>query len=349
MKPQTKDAALAIRDVAAEWITTLEEGGERERAQCVAWLKESPEHVREFLLMTALWKGLDGIDAQSRLDIDALLDTAAAAVVPLDPNWIQQQPARQSNESQRGSRRKQWWLAGAAATLAAIGLALSWGMPMLSGPQVYETAIGQQRTVTLSDGSQVQLNTGTRLQVQLSDTRRELHLLDGEALFSVAHDSARPFEVHVGDALVRAVGTQFNIRRNARDTTVSVLEGTVLVAALEPQQESVAQRAQTLTAGEEVRITAHVGLDKLAQPNVRNAVAWRDRVLSFNGEPLGTIAAEINRYNDKLRIEVEGKARDRQLIGVFSVDDPESLLQFLSQQDDIRIERSGRVVKILPR
>ncbi|MBL8269333.1 FecR family protein, partial [Steroidobacter sp.] len=182
-----------------------------------------------------------------------------------------------------------------------------------------------------------------------SDTRRELHLLDGEALFSVAHDSTRPFEVHVGDALVRAVGTQFNIRRNARDTTVSVLEGTVLVAALEPQQESAAQRAQTLTAGEEVRITAHVGLDKLAQPNVRNAVAWRDRVLSFNGEPLGTIAAEINRYNDELRIEVEGKARDRQLIGVFSVDDPESLLQFLSQQDDIRIERSGRVVKILPR
>jgi transmembrane sensor len=105
-------------------------------------------------------------------------------------------------------------------------------MPMLSGKQVYETAISQQRTVTLADGSAVQLNTHTRLEVQLSGKLRELHLLEGEALFTVAHDTTRPFEVHVGEAVVRAVGTQFNIRRDVRDTTVSVLEGAVHVSAI---------------------------------------------------------------------------------------------------------------------
>jgi transmembrane sensor len=233
-------------------------------------------------------------------------------------------------------------------------------MPMLSGKQVYETTIGQQRTVTLADGSAVQLNTHTRLEVQLNGKLRELHLVAGEALFTVAHDATRPFEVHVGEAVVRAVGTQFNIRRDVRDTTVSVLEGTVLVSAISTDESQTSPPnatahdtpnpgAQALTAGEQIRITARVGLDRLAQPNVQKAVAWRNRVLTFNGEPLATIAAEINRYNEELQIEVVGKARERQLIGVFSADDPESLVQFLSQQDDIRVERSGAVIKILPR
>jgi transmembrane sensor len=360
MKPQTNDAALFIREAAAEWITALEQGGTRERTECLAWLRESPEHVREFLLMAALWKDLDGVDAQRRIDIEGLLATASATVVPIEPNKSQQQGASRSIPTNWSTHHKKWWLAGIAATAAAVALVLGWAMPMLSGKQVYETAVGQQRTVTLTDGSLVQLNTRTRLEVQLGGKLRELHLLEGEALFTVAHDATRPFEVHVGDALVRAVGTQFNIRRDVRDTTVSVLEGTVLVSAIgtddsQPHLPNDATHgtlnsgAQALSAGEQVRITARVGLDRLAQPNVQKAVAWRNRVLTFNGEPLVTIAAEINRYNDELQIEVEGKARERQLIGVFSADDPESLVQFLSQQDDIRVERSGAVVKILPR
>lgn len=360
MKPQSNDGILLIRDAAAEWITALEQGGARERTECLAWLRESPEHVREFLLMAALWKDLDGVDAQRRIDIDGLLDTASATVVPLEPNKSQQQGASRSSHSIWSSHRKKWWLAGIAATTAAVALTLGWAMPMLSGKQVYETAIGQQRTVTLADGSAVQLNTHTRLEVQLNGERRELHLLEGEALFTVAHDATRPFEVHIGEAVVRAVGTQFNIRRDVRDTTVSVLEGTVLVSAISTDESQTSSPndtahdtlnpgAQALTAGEQIRITARVGLDRLAQPNVQKAVAWRNRVLTFNGEPLATIAAEINRYNEELQIEVVGKARERQLIGVFSADDPESLVQFLSQQDDIRVERSGAVIKVLPR
>jgi transmembrane sensor len=96
----------------------------------------------------------------------------------------------------------------------------------------YETGIGEQRFVKLVDGSTMELNSRSRVRIRYSSLERDVDLIEGQALFHVAKDSARPFIVHSGSILVRAVGTQFDVYRKSSGTTITVVEG--LVAVLSP-------------------------------------------------------------------------------------------------------------------
>ncbi len=98
---------------------------------------------------------------------------------------------------------------------------------------VYSTDFGEQRTLTLEDGSVITLNTESRIRVRLSARERVITLTKGEVFFQVAHDARRPFWVSADGAVVRAVGTQFNIRIAPVDTVVSVVEGVVKVTLSE--------------------------------------------------------------------------------------------------------------------
>ena len=101
-----------------------------------------------------------------------------------------------------------------------------WG---LSKPTTYSTAIGEQRSFTLADGSTIELSPRSRVRVRLSDRERDIQLLDGQAFFTVTKDVNRPFVVAVDQARVRAVGTQFDVNKRRSGTTVTVLEGRVAV------------------------------------------------------------------------------------------------------------------------
>ncbi len=94
---------------------------------------------------------------------------------------------------------------------------------------LYSTDIGERRSITLADGSTVDLNARSKLRIEFSSAERRVELLDGQALFQVAKDKQRPFIVHSGDATVRAVGTQFDVYRKDSGTTITVLEGRVAV------------------------------------------------------------------------------------------------------------------------
>src|SRR6202020_2602328 len=97
---------------------------------------------------------------------------------------------------------------------------------------VFETEIGENRRVTLADGSVISLGGNTRIEVALSEKVRAIELTRGEALFKVAKDSARPFKVRAGDATIIAVGTEFNVERDSDRDVVSVTEGQVVVKAV---------------------------------------------------------------------------------------------------------------------
>src|SRR5690606_28626324 len=119
---------------------------------------------------------------------------------------------------------------------------------------VVRTGVGEQRTVTLEDGSRVSLNTATRLSLHFDRGVRRVRLQSGEALFEVARDPGRPFVVESGDRQVRALGTAFIVRRDAGRIAVTLMEGSVEVAPVGG------------TAGDEAVSVAQVPRDAPPEP-----------------------------------------------------------------------------------
>src|SRR6185437_3379033 len=186
---------------AAVWTWRLDSGTltAAERGGLEAWLREDPRHRRTFEELSLTWSALNRLTEGAQ---DASLE-AAEPPAPRRGLFAALRPAL------RG-RRAYWESAAAAVLVIALGTAL-W-ISRRPGMQVVATAVGQHRRVILADGTHLTLNTDTLLEVKLTAQRRDIYLRRGEAHFGVVHDVARPFFVHVGDAVVRDVGTQFEVR-----------------------------------------------------------------------------------------------------------------------------------------
>jgi transmembrane sensor len=206
--------------------------------------------------------------------------------------------------------------------------------------QTYTTAVGEQRSVRLADGSIVYLNTHSSVEIHFSSVARDIQLLDGEALFVVTHDIIRPFRVHADSALIQALGTEFNVYKHGRATTVSVIEGRVRVTSQEHAPQSVAAPIQLLAAGEEAQVSQS---DVIKRPtrDPAHTIAWRQRQLVFAGDTLAHVFEQVNRYNQTQITIPDPTVAARRLSGVFNVDDLDSLLQFLNGDGDLAFERHG--------
>lgn len=346
MRPIRQDDP-SITHKACEWLFALTDADAATQAEFGAWLRESPRHVEEFLLVSAAFRELDHVAADDGIDIDTLRSELAVTVMPLCKGATR--PARSAQTgagvSLPRSGRRFVRLAAAVAGLI-VGGWLLWAAHF--GGQNYSTAVGEIRSFELADGSVIELNTRSRMKVRFSGATRDVELLAGEALFKVARDPGRPFRVHAGSAVIQAVGTQFNVYRRAQVTTVSVIEGVVRVSEEAGAVTTlVPADAQMLVAGHEARIGADGHVMKLVAADTAKAIAWRERRLIFNGDRLVDVAAEFNRYNSAPHLRVDGAiAQSKQLAGIFDADDPESLLLFLADLGDVSVERDGDEVII---
>jgi transmembrane sensor len=308
------------RDVsreAAEWLTTLEKGDARDRKNFAAWLSRSPIHVQEFLNMTAIECDLENVPPDYVLDVAQV--RARRLNGPAKPDELH----RRASAVNLGSARSLRTLA-LAALLAAIAVGTTWWVGARTAPD-YTTTVGEQRTLALPDGSVVSLNARSRVEIEMHARSRNVRLIEGEALFKVRADSARPFIVHAGTAAIQAVGTQFNVDRRDREVRVAVLEGAVRISvASQPAPQPV-------RAGEEANIALEGPISIRHQMDMKKTLAWRERRLVFDGTPLTEIAAEFNRYNGQFRMRVEGAATQRRFTGVFDADDPESFVALLKK------------------
>ena len=333
----------SIAEQAAQWILELEDGSQTASlVDFAAWLKASPRHVEEFLLASAAWKHFDGIDAARRIEIEQVLAEANSNVISLGaPEGTSSASAQKTTLRSASNRR---WFVGLGLSAAVAGFALWWTLWL--GTQTYATSAGEQRSVKLTDGSVLQLNTQSRVQVNFKQSSRDIRLLEGEALFTVAHQAERPFRVHAGDTIVQALGTEFNVRRRNGGTTVSVVEGLVKVSmrvepnALLSRSSAPVPAAEKLSAGEQADIAADGAIAKHAKPNIADAIAWRERRLVFRDNTLADIIAEFNRYNAAYQIQLKDDAGEAiRLTGVFRADDPEAVLLYLDTNDELNVER----------
>src|SRR3984957_19878871 len=348
-KTRELEALYAVQ--ASGWVETMRYPNPGDEMRFVAWLKESPRNVRDFLLTLSLDCALEKLDAERLHSIEALIAKVDQRVTPFT---LRPAPAAAAGAR---SRRLRWAALAAGALVAAVSALFWYAHPRFHD---FETATGEQRTFELEGGSVVSLNTHSRVAVRLAAHAREVRLLRGEALFHVAHDPSRPFLVSTDDAVVQAVGTQFDVYRRDDGTVVAVLEGRVNVTTAAPAPAASGSAAapvagrgapstaavRSLGASQEAQVSHEGSVSIREVNNVSDTVAWRERRLIFHDQTLEQIVGEFNRYRaHPIRLEGNGVS-GRVYTGVFDADDADSLLQVLARDPALAVEREGEATLV---
>jgi transmembrane sensor len=330
--PSAKD----VREEACAWVARIDAGlSQEDKKSLSAWLATSPSHAAALLQMSRLW---DDMDIMAEL----------ADLFPL-------------RQQQAKWYRSPVALAAFSAAFACAAVLLGW---LLFGPissenengaltaEKFSTAVGEQLTVDLVDGTSLLLNTDSEIRVQYSDTYRKVILERGEVSFHVAHEPSRPFVVYVGDRVLEALGTIFNVELRANhDLEISVTEGRVRLSRTADGQSAGPVNAlsypsvvpeRIVVAGEEV-IAKDEGstIRKLEPEDIDVELAWQRGMLIFRGETLDAVLREVSRYTT-----VEFELADDSLAsvrvgGYFRAGDIDGLLVVLQKNFDIRATRSG--------
>ena len=352
---------LQVAQQAAEWFVANDEGplDAQQSSALVAWLRASPVHVEEFLRVASIARDLGTACADPAASADPLL--ARARAEPEDPEeslWSRLVAGVADIPSRR-------WQPAAVALVAlgvaSVGLLLSWNLRPAAPVRIPESVIalrfatghGEQQTQRLADNTLLHLNTDTSVTVRYSKTTRLVTLISGEAAFEVAHEAGRPFRVFAGAAEIVDLGTRFDVRRDDGATVVTVAEGRV---GVEPAPISGSDRTEGV-AGEPVRsvelgagqqLTVAVGAWPAAPVAVdpQRTMAWVHRQISFEGEPLGHVVAEFNRYAPKPIEITTPTLRDLEISGVFSVDDSAAFIAFLRSLDGVQVEVIDSSVRV---
>ncbi len=284
---------------ALRWSVRLGDGLDAaERAEFEAWRRADPAHQAAYDEMTGVSEAIDAMPAagaarlQARVAIDRAGESATHAAVPV--------ASATSPAPPRPTRRRA--LAAAAAVFAAAGGGWFGWEAWRSEPvfeQRYQTQRGQQLDVALPDGSQMRLDTATTAEVSLYRGRRVVRLAEGQAMFTVQSDKARPFDVRAGGTRVTVVGTRFSVRYTPSigrsEVQVAVQEGRVRVAAA---SDAAAPAAIELAPGETVAADAQGRPGPVARIAPEGVAAWRSNRLSFDNLPLSAVLAELGRYGD---------------------------------------------------
>jgi transmembrane sensor len=295
-----------MQDQAIAWIARLrsDSAGDEDFAQFALWLSANPEHRRAVDAMLEMW---DDLGAIRHLPLPA---TRAA-------------PAR---------RR---WIAGlAVAATVVMAVLLTPGTELLKDQQIYRTRTGEQLAVELADGSNININTNSQLQVALDRDARRVVLSQGEAFFKVASDPKRPFIVEAGNAEIRALGTAFNIYLHEDVTEVTVTEGVVRVTELNAPLSRPPSTA--LLYADQSLMGSAGGLAAIEAANSSVDLAWRDGKIVADGMKLSELVLELSRYHHGKILIADPGIGQMTVSGVFRLDDPDTIIRALEQSLDIR-------------
>lgn len=330
-------AAEAIEATAAAWLAQRDDGlTPVEAAEFAAWRSADVRHEQAVLRLERTWTALQ-----------QLRDYRPEATRHPDRDLL-----RQPGRSWRGLL-----VGGLAASLvAAAGLWWSGsGSSADLTPAAYATTTDGYERVPLQDGSILELNGSTEVGVAFTSQERRVVLKRGEAHFTVAKDSARPFVVEAGGVVVRAVGTAFNVRLGASDLEVLVTHGKVEVGSLEVGAEAAgelpAAAPKLLAASERVLISdlrpeartppalATLVVERIEPEVMREALAWQEARLVFVDTPLREVVARFNRSN-AVQIELGAPQLGSLPIGGrFRADNVDAFVRLIASSGDIVVER----------
>ena len=328
----------AIETAAAEWLVERDAGFAPGRASAfAAWCAADPRHEAA-VLRTECALDLIGEMPAIRAPLTARLAEETKIVRP-------------------AFFRVPGWSAGLAAalTLAAV---VWWTFPSPApATQHYATAPTHQQQVALVDGSVMNLNVSTDVQVALTPAARRVTLTAGEAHFAVAHDTARPFIVTAGGVSIRAVGTAFSVRLGEHGVEVLVTEGKVEITrddADSTPAPALPAAHPLLVAGERTLIArdttpADAQVERVSTDALQAAVRWHSQVMTFTNLPLRDAVTLFNRRNTQQLILADAALGERKIGGTFAADQVEAFVRLLAQDGDIAVERRAATEIVLRR
>lgn len=320
---------------AITWLAKLNSPDltEQQQKDFFEWLEAKPEHQAAYLKAEQLWLRADVFER----------------IAPLS------EPVARSRKTAAGP----WlsWGAGVAACTLLICVFIfsqTFTAPtIVAGEWQYVTAVGQQETIALPDGSELVLNTDTEMTVIFDAHRRLASLQHGEAFFSVKPESGeRPFDVVTPAGAVRVLGTRFSVRRlrSSDDASVTVVEGRV---ALNPSiknekmlpafdSKSVLQNNQLSSMRAVQQGLAPVSID------AANALAWREQRLVFNAQPLVDVVAELNRYSSEPITLSQAELASIEVTAVLPLNNIEQTLQALAETIGLSVDKQGSARVLIP-
>ena len=345
------NARQALSDEAAEWFIRLRDDrlNMRHRERNVRWLKQSPAHIAELLRIQQVYTVLRAAKLENRPSGPP--GQADSNVVELMPRALPAPPPIRPNQSRLRSTIT--WKVAASVACIAVSLLLGFIAKVAWLDRTLETELGEWRIATLTDGTVVRIGPGSRLRLSFGDDHRSVRLLEGEAMFDVAKDPARPFFVKSEMVGVLAVGTEFRVSRRGGEDVVAVTEGAVAVyrdgrdqvrgAVTQPAaQLAIATGGVALAAGEQVSVSKANKSQPVAKQmvDIDYELAWADGWVSYEDKTIAEVASEFNRRN-RVQIEIVDASIAQRRLAFFrgSATDPESFVAALAVSSDITVVR----------
>ena len=319
----TRHSPQEIDRIAAEWAVRRCSGfTPQDRSALERWLEADQRHVGAYAKAEAILAQLDragaaGADALRVMDVPPQIGSAL-------------------------SRRTV--LVGSVAAGLAVTAGGAFWLTRLLGQESYSTRIGETKEIVLADGSMVTLNTDSKVLVHYSKTRRQIQLLQGEALFDVAKNKKRPFIVMAGDTQVRAVGTSFTVKF-LPDQPVQVLvrEGVVEIKRPQvPQAPPVQLAANTLAVAPP---EAPISIEPVPHLQVTRGLAWREGRIAFDNETLANAAREFERYSD-IQIRMAPELETQTITGLFVSNDPVGFARAAAISLNLHVDVANREVRL---
>ncbi|MDQ8032848.1 MAG: FecR domain-containing protein [Bordetella sp.] len=360
--------ASRVREEALDWFIRRRDesfGAEEEKA-LQAWLAADAAHRQAFEHWHGEWQAFDEIPQKMRgllqrnLAYDQAMNAAGSAGArrPVIGRGGQQDGVALDGRfapGPRPTRRRVLAPALAAAVLAATGGSglLAWrhwqAQPVFA--QVFSTQRGQQAEVSLPDGTRLRLDTATRLEVTYYRQRREVRLVDGQAMFAVQSDAQRPFQVLAGPLRVTVVGTRFSVRHTPEipgggGAHVAVDEGTVRVESAitqsgEPSIAPGAGQVALLSAGQQITGDAAGELTAVSSIPATRIAPWREHRVCLDNQRLDRALAEMARYADPQLVIRDPAVAALSVTGVFDPRDMATFRRALSASLPVRLKDAG--------
>lgn len=332
-----------IQEQACLWISRMDRGlSPNEQRELVIWCNQNTSHHSTLFEMAAYWDDLSVLNELSGLF-----------------------PLEKSNKP--SNKFAAIALAASIALVSLLGVNAfmnesflpflpSLHEQTLTQTQTLSSPIGEQSTFTMSDGTHIQLNTNSVVEVAYSVSYRQLTLVRGEARFDVAKDKARPFTVTSGEKSFTALGTIFNVQKDGdHEMELMVTEGRVLITKASEAIEIIKQTLLTsnesttakdlpgilVTSGEKAVIEQYTAtpVQKISLDQVQRDLAWQQGMLVFNGELLSNALIEVSRYTSSQFEIVDPQIANVKVSGYFKANDVDGLLASLNSNFNISFSK----------
>lgn len=318
-KPKNSQDDL-IAEQAIEWFSRMQSEpiSAREKLQFLNWKAQSPEHKRAYDEITGFLDDTDFLQALS----ERVLSSSSDELTGL-----------------KKSKQSYWLPSSMAACLALLAILFD---PFIFLQADYQSEIGHQKTIYLSDGSEVILNTNSALAIDFNEHERRVRLLKGEAYFAVYSNKDRPFIIDSGETETEVLGTKFIVKNNASGDEVSVIEGLVKVSSLNHDQTVQLRPEQQVK-------NSPLGLEPVAAIKSNEVSAWLNQRLVYKNAPLTQVVKDLERYLPAVIFIQDKSLAEYKINARLDISNPELVLATLQKTLPIKVTELSPWVSIISR